>query len=85
MLLFACVGGSALFILWPRKDWEFVAGPRRLIATYVETHEPLPLVEIHRDLALHMANSYDENGRRLQWLIVVLRWGSLVLAAEVIP
>ena len=84
VLLFACVGGSALFILWPRKDWEFVAGPRRLIATYVETDEPLPLVEIHRDLALHMENSYDENERRLQWLIIALRWGSLVLAAEVI-
>ncbi|MFL6005608.1 MAG: hypothetical protein ACJ744_05100 [Gaiellaceae bacterium] len=31
-----------------------------------------------------MENSYDDNERRLQWLIVALRWGSLVLAAEVI-
>lgn len=82
--LFAGVGASALFIVWPRKDWEFVAGPRRLIATYVETDQPLPLVEIRRDLALHMENSYDENAERLQRLIIALRWGSVLLAGEVI-
>ncbi len=82
--LFATVGASTLFILWPRKDWEFFAGPRRLIATYVEADQPLPLEQIHRDLALHMENSYDENERRLQQLIIALRWGSVLLAAEVI-
>ena len=82
--LLASVGASALFILWPRKDWEFVAGPRRLIATYVETDEPFPLAQIRRDLALHMENNYDENTERLQRLIVALRWGSVLLAGEVI-
>jgi hypothetical protein len=82
--LFAAVGASALFILWPRKDWEFVAGPRRLLATYVETNQPLPLEQIRRDVALHMENSYDENAERLQMLIIGLRWGSVLLAGEVI-
>ncbi|HVM16248.1 MAG TPA: hypothetical protein VM290_01530 [Gaiellaceae bacterium] len=82
--LFVGVGASALFILWPRKDWEFVAGPRRLIATYAETENPLPLEEVHRDLALHMEDSYDANAVRLQRLVVALRLGSLFLAGEVL-
>ena len=82
--LFAAVGTAAMFVLWPRKDWEFLAGPRRLIATYIEAAEPLPLDEIHRDLALHMENSYDDNARRLQRLILAFRWAAILLAAEVV-
>lgn len=63
---FGLIGTCALAILWPRRDWEFVAGPRRLIATYIESEDPLPLPEIYRDLALHMEDSYDENSVRLQ-------------------
>ena len=61
-----------------------MAGPRRLIATYAETENPLPLEEVHRDLALHMEDSYDANAVRLQRLVVALRLGSLFLAGEVL-
>jgi hypothetical protein len=81
--LFAGVGTFTITMLWPRKDWEFAAQPRRLIATYVETDHPLALDEIHRDLALHMEDSYEENARRLQRLMLAFRWASILLAAEV--
>lgn len=77
--------GLTLFMLWPRKDWEFVVGPRRLIATYVETDHPLPLHRIHRDVALHMENSYDENTQRLQrliWRFVGRAWYSHVKSSD---
>jgi hypothetical protein len=81
---FAGVALLALLILWPRRDWEFVAAPRRLIGTYVETADPLPLEQIHRDLALHMENSYDENASRLQAMIGYFRGASILLAVEVV-
>jgi hypothetical protein len=56
---FAALAAAIFGILWPQKDWEFVAGPRRLISTYAESDLPLPLPRVHRDLALHMENSYD--------------------------
>ncbi len=81
---FGGVAAATLVILWPWKDWEFVAGPRRLIATYVETDDPLPLHRIHRDLALHMEDSFDENEQRLERLLFAFRAASLLLAAEVV-
>jgi len=81
---FGVLGTCALAILWPRHDWEFVAGPRRLIATYIETEDPLPLPDIYRDLALHMEDSYDENSVRLQWLIVIFRVAGIALGIEIL-
>lgn len=70
--------------LWPRRDWEVAAGPRRLIATYVESSDPLSLPEIHRDLALHMEDSYDENPARLTRLIFVFRAAAAALGVEIL-
>ena len=72
IVVFGLVGLAALFALWPRKDWEVFAAPRRLIETYVETASALDLAAIRRDLALHMEDSYDENAKRLQRLIFAL-------------
>ena len=81
-MLFAGVALAVFGILWPRSHWEFIAGPRRLIATYVETEHPLSLARIHRDLALHMEDSYDANAWRLGWVIRLFRVAILLLAAE---
>ena len=82
IVAFGVIGTCALAILWPRRDWEFVAGPRRLIATYIESEDPLPVPEIYRDLALHMEDSYDENSVRVQWLILVFRVAGIALGVE---
>lgn len=81
---FAALAAAIFGILWPRKDWEFVAGPRRLIGTYVETDAPLPLPRVHRDLALHMEDSYDANAWRLRWMVRLLRTAIVLLAAETV-
>jgi hypothetical protein len=80
---FAAVGGFMLLLLWPRR-WEFTAVPRRIIGTYVETKEPLPVPMIHRDLALHMEDSYVRNEVGLDKLILWFRLGLALLALEVI-
>ena len=57
---FVGVSALTLLLLLPRR-WEFTAVPRRIIGTYVEAENPLPLPMIHRDLALHMEDSYVRN------------------------
>ncbi|HET9736992.1 MAG TPA: hypothetical protein VFP78_02640 [Solirubrobacteraceae bacterium] len=83
---FAILGIAALCVLWPDDNWQFEAIPNQLIATYVEREDDLmvPLYAIHRDLALHMENSYSSNERRrlrpLRW---AFRIAVIALVAEV--
>jgi hypothetical protein len=84
VLGFVGLSASTLLILWPRRDWEFAAIPRRLISIYIETENPLSVERIHRDLALHMQDSYDMNEARLERLIVYFRLAVVLLTVEVL-
>lgn len=80
---FALVACTVLAVLWPWRDWEFNASPADLIATYIETSSPAPLVRIHRDVALHRAASYATNADLLGKLYAAFRIGLVLLALEV--
>jgi hypothetical protein len=80
---FIGVSGLALLLLWPRR-WTFTAVPRRIISTYVESDTPLPIPMIHRDLALHMEDSYVANEVGLDQMIVFFRVALGLLALEVV-
>ena len=82
--LFVAVGATVIRILWPRGDWEFTIGPEKLIETYIEHPEPLPLPLIHRDLALHMDRSYFHNRGELLLLVRYFRVASVMLTLEVV-
>jgi hypothetical protein len=83
---FAVVGVATLCVLWPDDNWQFEAIPNQVIGTYIERDDALdvPLHAIHRDLALHMENSYSSNERRrlrpLRW---AFRAAVIALVAEV--
>lgn len=79
---FVGVAAISLAILWPRL--EFTANPRDLIQTYIEAEEPAPIEELHRDLSLHMHNSYVENREGLEQLAVFFQVASGLLTVEVI-
>lgn len=83
---FACfvgVSALALLVLLPRR-WEFTAVPRRIIGFYIETDQPLPLPMIHRDLALHMEDSYVRNELGLDTMLLRFRLALGLLALEVV-
>ena len=63
---------------------EVRVGIRELFQDYIETDDPLPITTIHRDLALHMEDSYFENEIGLNRLIWLFRFASVLLSAEVI-
>jgi hypothetical protein len=78
---------SVLVILWPREDWQFVSSPASLIANYLEPGDLGPAVDlpsIHRDLALHMATSIENNKRQLRWAFRAFRVGAVLLTGEVV-
>jgi hypothetical protein len=80
---FAAVAIASLAVLWPR-DRYVMATPRDVIDTYVESAEPAPIENLHRDLSLHMHDSYLENNEGLRKLVVFLQVASVSLAFEVV-
>ena len=72
---FAALGLAARGVLWPDGGWEFDAIPNQIITSYIERPpEPAdPIWVVHRDLSLHMANSYVVNERRLRTLRIAYR------------
>lgn len=82
LLSFVAVAAAALAILWPRS-WEGAASPREVIETYIESLDPVSMVDLHRDLSLHMHGSYLENHEGLKQLGLFFRIASGLLTLEV--
>jgi hypothetical protein len=55
-----------------------------VIDTYIESVDPTPIQELHRELSLHMHRSYLKNRKGIRKLIVFLQAASVLLAAEVV-
>jgi len=83
LAVFAGVAILSLGILWPRR-WEFTANPRDVIQTYIESEEPAPIDELHRDLSLHMHDSYSENRHGLKQLAAFFQIACAHLELQVI-
>lgn len=83
LVAFIGVAVMSLAILWPRR-WEFTANPQEVIQTYIESSDPAPIEELHRDLSLHMHNSYTDNRKGLEQLAAFFQVASGLLAVEVV-
>ena len=83
LLSFVTVAATSLSILWPRK-WERAASPRDVIETYIESGKPAPLENLHRDLSLHMHDSYVENQAGIEQFAALLQISSGLLTFEVV-
>lgn len=83
LLCFVAAAAACLAILWPRK-WEGKANPRDLIETYIESPQPAPIENLHRDLAIHMHDSYVENRGDLEQFVFLLQVASGLLTLEVV-
>jgi hypothetical protein len=83
LLAFVGAAATALAILWPHP-WELSSSPREVIEPYIRGEEPVPLEELHRELSLHMHNSYTENRAGLEQLAFFLQVGSGLLTLEVL-
>jgi hypothetical protein len=73
----------SLAILWPRS-WEFATDQSGLIRSYIEAEQPAPIEILHRDLSLHMDNSYLESWEGFGQLAALFQVASGLLTIEVI-
>lgn len=80
---FVGVAWASLAILWPRR-WEFAASPRELIQTYLEGEKPASIDVLHRELSVHMHNSYIKNRAGQKQLATFFQIASGMLTADVI-
>lgn len=80
---FVGVAATSLAILWPWR-WEFSVDPREVIGAYVESAEPAPAEELHRDLAIRMHRSYLDNREGLERLVVFFQIATGLLTVEVV-
>jgi hypothetical protein len=63
---------------------EFTADPANVIDSYIETSDALPAAEIHRDLSIHMHDSYADNLIGQKQLATRFRIAGLLLTLEVV-
>lgn len=80
---FVGVAVAVLAVLWPHR-LEFTADAANVIESYVETDKPVPVAAIHRDLSLHMHDSYAENQIGQKQLAFRFRLAASLLTIEVI-
>lgn len=82
--LFVATTALQLILLLPLPGWQFARSPSLLIRDYVESDPPATLDEMHRDLALYIAQHVRGNSGRLRWMWRVFSAAAVVLVAEVV-
>jgi hypothetical protein len=83
LVSFVSLSVCTLTILLPHR-WEFTANPANVIESYIETDQRARAALIHRDLSLHMQNSYAENLAGQKRLAVCFRFAGGFLTVEVL-
>lgn len=73
----------SLAILWPRR-WEFATDQRDLIRSYIDAEASAPIELLHRELSLHMDDSYLESWEGFGQLAALFQLASGLLVIEVI-
>ena len=82
--LLVAIGGLAVFVLWPYYNLTFRFDPEDLLARYVDVPEPVPMAEMHRELALQIKVDGVRNGRIVRRLREAMQVALILLLAEII-
>jgi hypothetical protein len=82
--LLVAIGGLAVFMLWPYYNLTFRFDPEDLLARYVDVPEPIPMAEMHRELALQIKADWMRNGRIVRRLREAMQVALILLLAEIV-
>jgi hypothetical protein len=82
--LLVAIGGLAVFMLWPYYNLTFRFDPEDLLARYVDVPEPIPMAEMHRELALQIKADWVRNGRIVRRLREAMQVALILLLAEIV-
>jgi hypothetical protein len=82
--LLVAIGGLAVLMLWPYYNLTFRFDPEDLLARYVDVPEPIPMAEMHRELALQIKADWVRNGRIVRRLREAMQVALILLLAEIV-
>jgi hypothetical protein len=82
--LLVAIGALAVLMLWPYYNLTFRFDPEELLARYVDVSEPVPMAELHRELALRIKADWMRNGRIVRRLREAMQVALILLLAEII-
>jgi hypothetical protein len=82
--LLVAIGALAVLMLWPYYNLTFRFDPEELLARYVDVPEPVPMAELHRELALRIKADWMRNGRIVRRLREAMQVALILLLAEII-
>jgi hypothetical protein len=71
-------------MLWPYYNLTFRFDPEELLARYVDVPEPVPMAELHRELALRIKADWMRNGRIVRRLREAMQVALILLLAEIV-
>jgi hypothetical protein len=80
---FVCTSTLSVAILWPHP-WQLTASSSDVVETYIEGERSAPPYELHRDLSIHMHESYVENQAGVEYLAALLQLASGLLTLQVV-
>src|SRR5262245_21645876 len=82
--LLVAIGALAVFLLWPYYNLTFRFDPEDLLARYVDVSEPVPMAQMHRELALQIKDDGVQNGRIVRRLREAMQVALILLLAEIV-
>jgi hypothetical protein len=82
--LLVAIGGLAVLMLWPYYNLTFRFDPEELLARYVDVPEPVPMAELHRELALRIKADWVQNGRVVRRLREAMQVALILLLTEIV-
>jgi hypothetical protein len=82
--LLVAIGGLAVFVLWPYYNLTFRFDPEDLLARFVDVPEPVPIADMHRELALQIKADWVRNGGIVRRLREALQVALILLLAEIV-
>jgi hypothetical protein len=80
---FVALAIAFLGILSPKR-WEVTTNPQDVIRDCIESGEPAPIEEVHREISMHMNDSYIDNRIGLEKLVVLFQIANVLLVVEVV-
>jgi hypothetical protein len=82
--LLVAIGGLAVFLLWPYYNLTFRFDPEDLLDRYIDVPEPVPMAQMHRELALQIKADWVRNGRIVRRLREAMQVALILLLAEIV-
>lgn len=81
---FCVIGLAAVLILWPWKSWKWIPPGDALVHDYIDGDHRVTAEAMERDLALHLADNFMANQKRLNWLDLGVMVSLVGLGAEIV-